>query len=119
MRVTIIADDGKVGVDGVFRAVDLAALDPKIHAVQWDGAKGHIEYKDRSPETVLTDISPYQFFVDAWTVVAPRSIGRPHTPGERSRLKLRAMASNTKGMDITCGCKSPSMKLKNGNSVMV
>ena len=71
MRVTIIADDGKVGVDGVFRAVDLAALDPKIHAVQWDGAKGHVEYKDRSPETVLTDISPYQFFVDSWTAAAP------------------------------------------------
>lgn len=71
MRVSIIADDGKVGVDGVFRAVDLAALDPNIHAVQWDGAKGHVEYKGRSPETVLTDISPYQSFVDAWAAAAP------------------------------------------------
>ena len=71
MRVTIIADDGKVGVDRVFRTVDLAALDPNIHAIQWDGAKGHVEYKDRSPETVLTDISPYQSFVDAWAAAAP------------------------------------------------
>ncbi len=28
MRVTIIADDGVVGVDGEFRDVDLSALDP-------------------------------------------------------------------------------------------
>ncbi len=33
MRVTIIADDGVVGVDGEFRDVDLSALDPDIHAV--------------------------------------------------------------------------------------
>ena len=71
MRVTIIADDGKVGVDGVFRRVDLSTLDANIHAVQWDGAEGHVEYKDHSPELVLTSISPYQSFIDAWTAAAP------------------------------------------------
>ncbi len=71
MRVTIIADDGKVGVDGVFRGVDLSTLDPNIHAVQWDGAKGHIEFKDRSPEQQITDISAFQSFIDAWTAAAP------------------------------------------------
>lgn len=71
MRVTIIADDGKVGVDGVFRTVDLSTLDPNIHAVQWDGAAGHIEFKDRSPEQRIADISPFQSFIDAWTAAAP------------------------------------------------
>ncbi len=71
MRVTIIADDGKVGVDRVFRSVDLSTLDPNIHAVQWDGAVGHVEFKDRSPEQQITDISPFQPFVDAWTAAAP------------------------------------------------
>jgi hypothetical protein len=71
MRVTIIADDGKVGVNGVFRAVDLSALDTNIHAVQWDGAKGHVEYRDRSPETALASLSAYQSFIDAWTAAAP------------------------------------------------
>ncbi len=70
-KITIIADDGVVGVDGVFRAVDLSTLDPNIHAVQWDGAKGHIEYKDHSPEGVLTGISAYQSYIDAWTAAAP------------------------------------------------
>ncbi len=71
MRVTIIADDGKVGVDGIFRSVDLSALDPNVHAVQWDGASGHIEFKDRSPEQQIADISAFQTFVDAWTAAAP------------------------------------------------
>lgn len=71
MRVTIIADDGKVGVDGVFRAVDLSALDPNIHAVQWDGVTGHIEFKDRSPEQQITAISAFRSFIDDWTAAAP------------------------------------------------
>jgi len=71
MRVTIIADDGKVGVDGVFRAVNLSTLSANIHAVQWGGAIGHVEFKDRRPEQQITDISPYQSFIDAWTAAVP------------------------------------------------
>lgn len=71
MRVTIIKDMNRVNVDGVARTVDLSALDPNIHAVQWDGAKGHIEYKDHSPEEILSDISAYQAFIDTWTATAP------------------------------------------------
>ena len=71
MRVTIIADDGKVGVDRVFRTVDLSTLDPNIHAVQWDGVVGHIEFKDRRPEQRIADISAFQSFIDAWTAAAP------------------------------------------------
>ena len=70
MRVTIIADDGKVGVGGVFRAVDLSTLDPDIHAVQWDGVVGHIEFKDRRPEQRIADISAFQSCIDAWTSAA-------------------------------------------------
>jgi len=46
MRITIIQSDGIVGVDGVFRAVDLSDLDPAIHAIQYNTAKeaGEIEY---------------------------------------------------------------------------
>ncbi len=84
MRVTIIADDGVVGVDGEFRSVDLSALDPNVHAVQWDGAKGHVEYRDRSPETPLADLAPYQPFIDAWAAAAPP----PPTLDELKALKL-------------------------------
>ena len=70
MRVTIIADDGKVGVDGVFRVVDLSTLDANIHAVQWDGAAGHVEFKDGESNEAIDDLSPFQSFIDAWAAAA-------------------------------------------------
>lgn len=46
MRLTIIADDMFVSVDGNgCDGVDLSALDASIHAVQWYGNYGEIEYK--------------------------------------------------------------------------
>lgn len=75
MRLTIVADDGAVGVDGeFFSGLDLSALDPAIHAVQWYGEFGEVEFKTvfqngkpHHPENqYITDVSPYQFAVDAW-----------------------------------------------------
>lgn len=76
MRLTIVADDNAVGVDGeFFSGLDLAQLDASIHAVQWYGEYGEVEYKTQfqngasvKPSNVLiTDAAPYQFAVDAWT----------------------------------------------------
>lgn len=74
MRITIIQDDGLVGVDGLFRAVDLADLDPDIHAIQFDTGKGtgHVEYdpdaQDRKPNRPIgvTAFRPYQKYVTRW-----------------------------------------------------
>ena len=70
MRVTIIRGDGVVGVDFVFRKVDLSALPTSVRAVQWDGTKGHVEY-DNAPEDALDSIIDYQPFIDLWTAAAP------------------------------------------------
>ncbi len=77
MRVTIVADDGVVGVAGVFRPVDLSGLDSRIHAVQWDtlAGAGEVEFKvldgARTANQKITDFTPYQPFHDAWTAAAP------------------------------------------------
>jgi hypothetical protein len=77
MKLTIVADDKKVGVDGVFfDDIELPQLDPMIHAVQWYGEYGEIEYKPRlengaivKPANLLiTSITPFQFAIDAWIV---------------------------------------------------
>src|SRR3954468_20600847 len=46
MKISIIQDDGVVGVDGVFRTVDLSGVNPEIRAIQFDTEKGigNIEY---------------------------------------------------------------------------
>jgi len=73
MRVTIIRDDSVIGVDGVFRRVDLSALTANIRAVQWNGTSGHIEYDDTA-NTLLTSIAEFQQFVDLWKAAASEQI---------------------------------------------
>ena len=75
MKLTIIADDRMVGIDGVFLCpLDLSLLDPSVHAVQWNENVGEVEYKTRFEDGVFVkqvntrihDMTPYAFAVDAW-----------------------------------------------------
>lgn len=73
MRITIVADDNLVIVDGVSAyGVDLSGLDPTVHAVQWDGARGDIEYRsdpdtgDRKMNFCIVDETPYLIYVDRY-----------------------------------------------------
>jgi len=83
MKLTIVADDKCVGVDGkYFSPIDLSQLNSSIHAVQWYGEYGEVEYKTRFENGVLvkpansliSDISPYQFAVDAWNTKNTASV---------------------------------------------
>lgn len=53
MKLTIIPIDKVVIIDGVaINDIDMTGIDPNIHAVQFDGNGGWIEYKDRDPEQI-------------------------------------------------------------------
>jgi hypothetical protein len=83
MRVTIVADDNAVYVGGQALAVDLTGLDPEIHAVQWYDTWGDIEYRYDAPNNFkkpnerITDISPFQVFVDRWNTTAAAAQAAP------------------------------------------
>jgi hypothetical protein len=82
MRVTIIRDDNVVGVDGVFRLVDLSGMPAGIRAMQWDGTQGHREYYDGAiANTSIVSIASIQSFIDLWTAAAPSPPPEP-TPQE-------------------------------------
>lgn len=78
MRVTIVADDSAVIVDGVRHKVDLSGLPADFHALQWDGAIGELEHKmlhcehcgirGKKPNEPVSDFAPYQKHLDAWHV---------------------------------------------------
>lgn len=87
MRVTIIQEDGVVGIGGVFRQVDLSALFEGVRAVQWDGETGHVENHDGT-NAVLTEIAVFQPFIDLWTAAAPP----PPPPPTLTELKAAAHA---------------------------
>ena len=80
MRLTIIVPDSVVGIDGEFRELNLSALPANVHAVQWDGAKGHVEYSDGSPNTPLTSISTFDTIVSAWYAITAPPLEPPAPP---------------------------------------
>jgi hypothetical protein len=63
-------------VDGLCRTIDCSALPANVHTIQWNGTRGHIEYKnagvvaagDFRLNRIITDFSAYQDLVDAWTM---------------------------------------------------
>ncbi len=86
MRITIVRDDSVVGVDGVFRRVDLSAMPAGIRAVQWNGISGHIEYDD-ALNMPLQSIVDFQQFIDAWSAAAPQ----PPAPAPLPEPKIAAL----------------------------
>lgn len=47
MKITIIKDDARVYIDGVsYGGIDMASVPPDVHALQWKGEAGWIEFCD-------------------------------------------------------------------------
>lgn len=59
MKLTIIPADGSVGEDGVFyNDLDLSScgIPANVHALQWGGTAGWIEFKDPVPNEDITSL---------------------------------------------------------------
>lgn len=66
MKVTIVVDDGVMGIDGRFYEVDLTGLPENVRALQFETGKGgHIELTDGTNEEVKA-ISKYKVLLDRW-----------------------------------------------------
>lgn len=84
MRLTIIRDDNAVGIDGVFKQIDLAGLmSAGIRAVQWDGASGHLEfYNPTSPNLEISNIDQFSTIVAIYNIPDPDPIVPAPTSAE-------------------------------------
>tara|TARA_R110000824_G_scaffold101901_5_gene241944 strand:- start:1790 stop:2212 length:423 start_codon:yes stop_codon:yes gene_type:complete len=64
--LTIVKDDSAVSVDGVgLGEIDCTSLASNVHAVQFDGTNGHIEYNDGTETEAITSISAFSTITDA------------------------------------------------------
>jgi hypothetical protein len=76
MRITIIPDDGFVSVDGIgYSELDLSAIDPSVHAVQWYGEDGEVEVKNpitrkMVENRIINSLSEFQSAIEAWQLRA-------------------------------------------------
>jgi len=62
--LTIIKDDKFVSVDGEGLTLATVVLPSNVHAVQFDGANGKIEYNDGTANEAITSISDYSTITD-------------------------------------------------------
>ena len=62
--LTIVKDDKWVSVDGIGLNLDAVVLASNVHAVQFDGTNGHIEYNDGTAPEAITSISAYSTITD-------------------------------------------------------
>ncbi len=64
MQLTIVPVDGVVIYNNImYENVDLSSIDSHIHAVQFQGNKGWIEYKDNT-QTLLTSLTKFQAIIN-------------------------------------------------------
>lgn len=57
--LTIIKDDKFVNVDGVGLTLDAVVLPANVHAIQWNGSTGWIEYNDGTANETISNIDAY------------------------------------------------------------
>lgn len=98
-HLTLIPSANQVYIDRVNMLVDLSAMDPAIHAVQWSETYqcGEIEFvndpyapQDQyKPNQRIESREPYQAYVDAWQVAKQRNDAEQ----EELRRKIEEMAN--------------------------
>ena len=62
--LTIIKDDKWVTVDGYGCTLDSISLSANVHAIQWDGSAGWIEYNDGTANETIDSILAYSTITD-------------------------------------------------------
>ena len=70
-RITVVPSDSLIIIDSqAARPIDFTGLDPLIHAIQWYGTSGWIEFvgdpvtDTKPPNEYITSIAPYQTYID-------------------------------------------------------
>tara|TARA_R110000796_G_scaffold135368_1_gene251464 strand:- start:185 stop:607 length:423 start_codon:yes stop_codon:yes gene_type:complete len=66
--LTIVKDDSWVSVDGFgIEPIDCSSLASNIHAIQFDGTNGWVEYNDGTDNLAITSVNDYLTITDLWT----------------------------------------------------
>lgn len=71
MKVSVIPADKTVVVNGKALVFDFQVFSPKVHAIQWNGISGTIEYTEGAA-TWFDNPAIVEPFIDAWNAEAAR-----------------------------------------------
>lgn len=83
MRISVIFDDELVMVDGVGYRVTLPD-EPDVHAIQWTGQTGEIEYRDQhTPNEAIDDQAVLAPYLALWQAAHEAATAPPAEPPRR------------------------------------
>lgn len=100
MRVTIIPSDGVVIVDGVaVHGLNMSDIDASVHAVQWYGSKGVVEYIENVPPAEIDSIVPFQPLLDRHAAIVAEA-NRPPTAAELKQQEIADIKRQLESLDI-------------------
>ena len=95
MKLTIIPADGSVGEDGLFyNNLDLSScsIPANIHALQWDGAAGWIEFKDPVPNEEITSLPAWaNCCMTKWTEANTPVPPQPPTAEQNKNIAMQKL----------------------------
>lgn len=104
MRLTIIKDDGVVFKDRRALEIDLSDFPANIHAIQWDGVAGHVEYNDGKPNAKITDLVSFQTWIDRWQAAADaEDAPPPPDPPEVAKEKQKKVIELQRDITLSAG----------------
>ena len=92
MHITVIPEDKAVIVDGVCLSFDFPAPE-NLHALQWRGDAGHMEFADRPNQTLTAEeyaevVAPYLALWEAEKKRLEAEVDQPPTLDEARAAKL-------------------------------
>jgi len=104
--LTIVKIDGSVSRDGVGFAIDCSSLASNIHAIQWDGSAGEVEYTDGTVNTTIDSIAAYSSITDAYATAkseadsAATTLANAQTAQENTYQFKRVHDATTRYADV-------------------
>ena len=94
MKLTIIRGDGAVYKDGIsYLHLDLTAVPSNVHALQWLDVEGWIEFKDGTPNEIITALPDWALSAEAaWEVANTPKPPVPLTAEQEAAIAARQSA---------------------------
>ncbi|MEZ6854354.1 hypothetical protein [Halodesulfovibrio aestuarii] len=91
MNVTVIPADKFIQVDGVGLEPVEFEYDEGVHAIQWDGVNGHIEFVTSDGGVMTTPVSQMEVqpYVDAWQAEKMRLDALENAQAEEDETQQR------------------------------
>jgi len=125
MKVTIIPSDKSIYVEDESLILDMD-YDNSIHAIQWDGTEGIIEYVNAPPKKI-TDIEIIQPYIDAFkaeksTRLTSKEINSQSNKAKNALIKLEInnayMEIAPELLSIVAGLPGASKKIKDADKLI-